>query len=313
MDTINKKQSELNNDDNIIMPNGNLNEYFDLEEEAFSDLDKYFPQLEKIEKANEIGNKVLSFIDNEMEHFNSEEFQKININEIVDKLNIKINKDIKADILTEIYSEIEQTFKTGGRISLEEYLNQGNCIYMDIQNRLKGEVDYSIEYSEEELKKEEEEAFKRFCTVLAMNNKQILSNCFDINKSTQVLLSKEEKYLNILNAIPFAESIEEKIEELNYIFFSIKQFDDLGCKITDDVNINNIITNKIQNMSMELSEYSKDNNITKRIENLQNNIENICNSNINLKDISLHTLDKLEIINESIYYKDLENENNLEL
>lgn len=293
--------------------NINFEEYLSLEKEAFDDLDKYTEQLTKIEKASDIGNKVLNFIDEEINNFDKNIFNQIEINDIINKLEIKTNEKIESNMLTEIYSEIEQTFNLGGRVSLEEYLNQGKTIYNDIKNKLKGVVDYGIKYSEEELIKEEENAFNRFCLTLSMHNKIELSNYFKTSNETKELLNKEKSYLNILNGIPYAESIEEKIVELNHMFLSLKQINDLGSKITDEYSINNLITDKIKKMSLELSEYSNDKNIKNLYENLLQNIEYISNSNEDLKEVSLHTLNKLEIINEAIYFNDLKYENDLNL
>lgn len=279
-----------------------LDEYLNLQDEMFEKFDEYAPQMQKILKANEIGNKVLNFIDEEMLNFNEDAFNSIDIDNIIEKINVNKNEKIQSDVLTEIYTEIEDTFKLGGRISLSEYILQGDVIYTDMQNELMGKVDYSIGYSEEELKKAEKQAFERFSMVMSLQNtKDSLINHFELTPEGDSLKNRIDKYLEILPENLKSKNIDEKISEINGLVLSVENLKSLDCNIRDSTGLNNLFSEKIKNLTVEINNYSQDKEVRLMFEELKDNIYDFSqNSKDEYKELYSSLLDKLEIISENV-------------
>lgn len=288
-----------------------LDEYLNLQDEMFEKFDEYAPQMQKILKANEIGNKVLNFIDEEMSNFNEDAFNSINIDNIIEKININKNEKIQGDILTEIYTEIEDTFKLGGRISLSEYILQGDVIYTDMQNELMGKVDYSIGYSEEELKKAEKQAFERFSMVMSLKNtKDSLINHFKLTPEGDSLKNRIDKYLDILPEDIKSKNIDEKISEINGLVLSVENLKSLDCEIKDTTGLNNLFSEKIKDLTVEINDYSQDKEVRLMFEELKENIYDFNeNSKDEYKELYSSLLDKLDIVSENV----LSNENSYDM
>lgn len=284
-----------------------LDEYLNLQDEMFEKFDEYAPQMQKISKANEIGNKVLNFIDEEMSNFNEDAFNSIDIDNIIKKINVNKNEKIQGDILTEIYTEIEDTFKLGGRISLSEYILQGDVIYTDMQNELMGKVDYSIGYSEEELKKAEKQAFERFSMVMSLQNtKDSLINHFELTPEGDSLKNRIDKYLEILPENLKSKNIDEKISEINGLVLSVENLKSLDCTIKDVTGLNNFFSEKIKDLTVAINDYSQDKGVRLLFDELKENIYDFNqNSKDEYKELYSSLLDKLDIISENV----LSNEN----
>ena len=288
-----------------------LDEYLNLQDEMFEKFDEYAPQMQKILKANEIGNKVLNFIDEEMSNFNEDAFNSIDIDNIIEKINVNKNEKIQGDILTEIYTEIEDTFKLGGRISLSEYILQGDVIYTDMQNELMGKVDYSIGYSEEELKKAEKQAFERFSMVMSLKNtKDSLINHFKLTPEGDSLKNRIDKYLDILPEDIKSKNIDEKISEINGLVLSVENLKSLDCEIKDTTGLNNLFSEKIKDLTVEINDYSQDKEVRLMFEELKENIYDFNeNSKDEYKELYSSLLDKLDIVSENV----LSNENSYDM
>ena len=276
----------------------------------FESFDEYLPQLEQIEKANKVCNTLLNKIDNAVDNFDMDAFNKIDEKQIAKDLSIPLDVDIKTEHLVDIYKEIENSFELGGRVSLTEYISQGNLIYASLQNDLMGEIDYTLAYSEEELKKREKLGFERFALINAMNNIVLQKDDFDLSPQGEAMVNKCEQFLNKIVKTPKVESIEEKIADLNYTLLSLEELSLLKCKSSDSIVLNNEISRKFSNILGEVSEYLRDENVFNMYIELNATVSRLCEKDSNFNDIYQESQRKLNILNEALFEHD--NSNGLE-
>lgn len=278
----------------------NINEFMDLQSQMFSALDEYLPQMEKIEKANEVCTKLLEHIDSSIENFDEKAFDEIDIDEISERLNIKKNKEIDKECLMEIYKEVENSYALGGRVSLTEYLLQGNLIYLGMQNELMGSIDYSINYSEEELKKREKEAFEKFGMISAMQFLVENKDTLLISGEGQVVLERNEQYLNKIIKYPELETIEDKLLDLNYSLLALEELNSLGCDLNSSIYLNRAISNKFKEIVVDIPQYTEDARVSSMYTDLVKTIENLCDKDSVFSPIYQESMRKIMIINDSI-------------
>lgn len=275
--------------------------------------DEYIPQMDKIEKANEVGQKLFKHINGSLAYFDEEAFNEIDIEAIKDDLNIKLNKKIDEECLLGIYKEIENSFNLQGRVSLSEYLFQGNVLYTGMMNELIGNVDYSIAYSEEQLKQREKEAIERYHMLLAFNG--IISNAKNINFSKEGLLIAN-KYADYLDAVDFDKvkgtlSINDKIAELGYTLLALENFDRLGCTIKNPIKLNEYFSQKFKEILPELGEYSSDINVISDFSSLENITVNLSEKASSFGDVYQEVYRKVQIVSETVFDRELDNENKI--
>lgn len=241
------------------------------QEKAFAECEDFIPRIEKIKEADKIGREVLSFIDENIQNADMKAFDEIDVSSIVENLHIEVNDNLDGDVLSSIYDEINDTFSQGGRVNLEDYLAQGMIALNDMMYELKGEVDYSIDYSERKLKEEEKRAFERFNVVLSMKNLKDTAFCFDIseNNAGDAYVKKAESYLSVLNGEPFADTIEEKLSELNNCILLVQSLEEMGIKVKEKAALNDYFTEKVANVVEDLSRYKEDANIRQMFDDLQ--------------------------------------------
>lgn len=278
----------------------NINEFMDLQSQMFSALDEYLPQMEKIEKANEVCTKLLEHIDSSIENFDEKAFDEIDIDEISERLNIKKNKEIDKECLMEIYKEVENSYALGGRVSLTEYLLQGNLIYLGMQNELMGSIDYSINYSEEELKKREKEAFEKFGMISAMQFLVENKDTLLVSGEGQVVLERNEQYLNKIIKYPELETIEDKLLDLNYSLLALEELNSLGCDLNSSIYLNRAISNKFKEIVVDIPQYTEDARVSSMYTDLVKTIENLCDKDSVFSPIYQESMRKIMIINDSI-------------
>ena len=257
----------------------NIEDYLSSQEENFAQFEEFMPRIDKIKEANFIGRKVLSFIDNAVDSINIDVLQKIDAKEISEKLNIEVNESLDQDVLFEIYKEIDETFLEGGRVNLEDYLNQGDIILNDMLHELRGTVDYSIEYSERQLKEEEKKAFDRFNLVMSMKTLVDLQECFTLSGEGKAFIDKGSTYLQILDGQPICASIEEKIGELNYSILAVSSMVKLNSSISDSISLQDYFSEKLNDVVNDLNKYHEDTNIRNMFNEFKKTID------INSKEI----------------------------
>lgn len=251
-----------------------IEEYLSSQEEAFAQCEDFLPKMEVIKEADKIGKKVLNFIDSNVKNIDMDAINSLDVIKIVDELGISVNEQLDGDALSNIYKEIDDTFKQGGRISLEDYLDQGRVVLSDMLNELRGTVDYSIDYSEKQLKEEEKKGFERFQLVMSMQNLKETEFCFDLNPAGKSFMSKCDNYLGAIgDALPYAGSIEEKIGELNTSVLLFSSLESLGCKVSDKVELNNFLSDKFNDIIHDLSKYHEDSNIRNMFSELKSTID----------------------------------------
>ncbi len=281
-------------------------DFLNAQEEAFSECEDFVPRIERIKEADKIGREVLSFIDDNVNSANMEAFDDIDVNKIVNDLHLDINKDLDGDVLSSIYDEITDSFSQGGKVSLQDYLAQGLVALNDMLYELKGEVDYSIEYSERQLKEEEKKAFDRFNIVMSMKNLSETAFCFDISSdnASQAYLRKAESYLSVLGGEPYADTIEEKIAEINNCVLMVETLDKMGAKVKEKAALNDFFTEKVSNIVEDLSRYREDANIQSMFNSLRQTAVKYSDNEViqNLRD-------NLEMIQEKVIEADLSKAN----
>lgn len=274
-----------------------IDEYLSSQEEAFAQCEEFLPKMEKIKEADKIGRKILDFIDDNIKDIDMEAFDSIDISKIVDSLSLDVNKELDGDVLSDIYKEIDDTFKQGGKVSLEDYLNQGTVVLADMLNELRGTVDYSIAYSEKQLKEEERKSFDRFQLVLSMQNLKETSFCFNLSPAGNSFLGKCNTYLDSIgDTTPYAGSIEEKIGELNNSVLLVATLSELGCEIIDKTELNYFFSDKIKDIVSDFSKYHEDSNIRDMFSSLKKTIDNYKSN-----DVIASLSEKIEKIDEKIF------------
>ena len=284
----------------------NLDEYLNKQNELFDKLTLISPQLEKLEKAKEVGTKLLNFINNEIDKADMDAFNSLDFKEIAENCNININKNLDGDMLSSIYQEIEETFEAGGKVSLEDYLLQGGVIYKDLQNELAGSVDYSINYSEEELENAEQKAFETFSTIMTMNNINMLKTEFEENKDLEQIIIKNNEYLDVLKGEPFAENIEEKLAEINGLLIAMEYMDDLECDIKSLDNLKSLFSEKIKDTVEDLGIYRNDENISNMFSDIENNVDRLGDSSTGeYKELFDNIQNQLGIVRETVFEAEL--------
>lgn len=284
----------------------NLDEYLNKQNELFDKLTLISPQLEKLEKAKEVGTKLLNFINNEIDKADMDAFNSLDFKEIAENCNININKNLDGDMLSSIYQEIEETFEAGGKVSLEDYLLQGGVIYKDLQNELAGSVDYSINYSEEELENAEQKAFETFSTIMTMNNINMLKTEFEENKDLEQIIIKNNEYLDVLKGEPFAENIEEKLAEINGLLIAMEYMDDLECDIKSLDNLKSLFSEKIKDTVEDLGMYRNDENISNMFSDIENNVDRLgASSTGEYKELFDNIQNQLGIVRETVFEAEL--------
>lgn len=279
----------------------NLNEYLLEQNEMIDEFHFYSPQIESIRKANESGMKLLKNINNSVYKIDELAFENIDIDKIKKDLNIELKENINKKALLEIYKEIENEYNLEGRVSLTEYLLQGNIILSDLENKLLGKVDYSIAYSEEELRKREKEAAIRHCMVTTFQSTLDTSEYLKLSKEGMHTLKEYDRYLSILPTSPEVENINEQILNMGYSLLALESLDKMGCEIEDSIGLNNEISNKIRNLLLNINEYQDDPSVQRDFKTLLNINENLCELDSNFSDIYQEHLNKLQIIEEGIY------------
>lgn len=251
-----------------------IEEFLNEQEEAFSQCEDFMPRIGKIKEADRIGRKILNFIDDNIKNIDMDALDSIDVPKIVDDLNLDVNKELSGDVLSDIYKEIDENFRQGGKVSLEDYLNQGNIVLEDMLNELRGTVDYSIDYSEKQLKEAEEKAFERFNLVLSMHNLKETAFCFKFSPAAEAFFGKTNKYLDCLkDSIPYAGTIEEKIAEINTSVLLVASLESLDCQIIDKAELNNFFSDKVNNIMSDLSRYREDNSIRQMFAEMKQTID----------------------------------------
>lgn len=277
--------------------------YLSEQSKMLRDFEEYIPQMDKIEKANEVGEKLLSHINRSVAKLDEEAFHNIDVDSIKNNLNIKTNEKIDEECLLGIYKEIEDSFNLQGRVSLSEYLYQGNVLYTGMMNDLTGNVDYSINYSEEQLKKREKEAAIRYHMLLAFNG--IAENMQNIEFSPEGALMVN-KYVDYLNAVEFNRnkeilSINDKIAEVGYMLLAMETFNDLGCNIKNPIELNQYVSDKMKDILPEFAEYSEDLNVLKDFSSLSNITKRLCENDSSFSDIYQEAYRKVQITEEAVF------------
>lgn len=280
-----------------------IKEYIEEKTSLFSAFDEYLPQLEKIEKANQVWDKLLDKINSSLESFDETAFFEIDDEQIKTDLKIDLDQDIKKEHLVEIFDEIEKSFALQGRVSLEEYMQQSNLIYMGLQNDLMGTIDYSIEYSEEELQKREKLMFERFAMLSSMNN--ILIACendgFELSLPASNMLAKSQEILDKIPRTPVIETVEEQISDLNYTLLAIEELSTLKCTSKDLSILNSALTEKFANVMENVAEYSSNESIINLYRDLRTTVEGLNELDSNFGEIYQESQRKLNIIDEAIF------------
>lgn len=273
-------------------------DFLEEQEILFDQYDDYAPRINKIKESGEIGRKILDFIDKEITNIDMETFHNIDTFKIVEELEINKNKELDGDILSDIYKEIDETFKKGGRVSLEDYLAQGTIILNDMLNSLKGLVDYSIDYSERQLKEEERKAFERFNLVMSLQNLKETAFCFNLSPAGKTFLVKAENYLNLIHDIPVAKTIEEKLGEINNFILMTKTMEDLNCPISNKIELNNFFSDKVNDIVKDISIYREDSNIKKMFLEVVSLADKYSDN-----EVITSMSNKLDLINEKLFEK----------
>ena len=280
-----------------------IKEYIEEKTSLFSAFDEYLPQLEKIEKANQVWDKLLDKINSRLESFDETAFFEIDDEQIKTDLKIDLDQDIKKEHLVEIFDEIEKSFALQGRVSLEEYMQQSNLIYMGLQNDLMGTIDYSIEYSEEELQKREKLMFERFAMLSSMNN--ILIACendgFELSLPASNMLAKSQEILDKIPRTPVIETVEEQISDLNYTLLAIEELSTLRCTSKDLSILNSALTEKFANVMENVAEYSSNESVINLYRDLRTTVEGLNELDSNFGEIYQESQRKLNIIDEAIF------------
>lgn len=281
----------------------NVNEYIREQSLLFEDFNDAIPDMEKIEKANEVCLKLFDYIDVNLNHFEENVFFNIDAELISDELGIIKNKNIDDNSLMNIYKEIEETFKLGGRVNLEQYLNQGKIIYSSIINKLIGKVDYSLNYTEEELLKREKEALIRFSIVSSMKDLMENSKYFKLNPESVSYLNKYKKFFTKVNRLHKPTSIEEKLYILNNYLLGIENLAKTN-EILDLNALNESISVKFKDVLKD-SKYFEDKSIKDMFSSLNKTLEGF--KNTDLEPLYDNVKAKISFIqNEFVLKKDLE-------
>lgn len=288
-----------------------VEDFLSAQEEAFAECEEFVPRIERIKEADKIGRGVLSFIDDGIQNADMQAFDEIDVNSIVKDLKLEVNEQLDGDVLSSIYDEINDTFSQGGRVSLQDYLSQGLVALNDMLYELKGEVDYSIDYSEKKLKEEEKRAFDRFNVVLAMQNLKETAFCFDIStdNASDAYVRKAKSYLSVLGGEPYADTIEEKLAEINNCILMVQTLDTMGAKIKEKVALNDFFVEKVANVVDDLGKYREDSNIR----NMFNEIRQTAIKYGTENEVIQNLRDNLEVVQEKVldvdFSRDISNEN----